>query len=261
MSSLSFDRMVELYDKTRTFDGDCFNAALDYLVERFPPADYLNVYEPGIGSGRIAIPLAKRGYRVTGGDISENMLAVLENRLAGCEPRPDITYLAADTTDLPFPDSAFDMMVVVHHFYFIPEWKQAVGEILRVTRPGAPVVLMHTGTGEEIPFLNDRYRQLCGTFGHPIGALGVGGTAEVVDYFTSLGCHAERIDDRWKWTARIEQETALGYIRDRGYSFTAATPEAVHSAVITELEREFDLSTTVEVPNQIYLVIVTQEQP
>ena len=258
MGSLSFDGLVELYDETRTFDGDCFNAALDYLVERFPPADYLNVYEPGIGTGRIAIPLGQRGYRVTGGDISENMLAILENRLAGCEPRPDITYLAADTTDLPFPDSAFDMTVVVHHFYFIREWKQAVREILRVT--DGPVVLMHTGTGQEIPFLNDRYRQLCETFGYAIGVIGVGGTAEVVDYLTCLGRRAERIDERWKWTARIRLETALSHIRDRGYSFTAATPEAVHSAVMTELEREFDLSTTVEVPNQIYLVIVSREQ-
>jgi predicted TPR repeat methyltransferase len=77
MKSLSFDNMVRLYDETRIFDEECFESALDYMVERFPPRAFPNVLEPGIGTGRIAIPLAERGYRVTGVDISEEMLAFL----------------------------------------------------------------------------------------------------------------------------------------------------------------------------------------
>ena len=60
MRSLSFDSMVKLYDETRGFDKECFDSALDFLVDRFPPQDFGKVFEPGIGNGRIAIPLAEQ---------------------------------------------------------------------------------------------------------------------------------------------------------------------------------------------------------
>jgi hypothetical protein len=37
MESLSFDPMAKLYDETRVFDEDCFDVALNFLTERFPP--------------------------------------------------------------------------------------------------------------------------------------------------------------------------------------------------------------------------------
>lgn len=59
---MSFNRVVQLYDETRAFDVDCFDSALDFLTERFPPTLFNKLFEPGIGTGRIAIPLAERGY-------------------------------------------------------------------------------------------------------------------------------------------------------------------------------------------------------
>ena len=73
--------MTELYDETRVFDQDCFDSALDFITERFPPYTFSKLLELGIGTGRIAIPLTERGYQVTGVDISEEMLDFLENRL------------------------------------------------------------------------------------------------------------------------------------------------------------------------------------
>jgi methylase of polypeptide subunit release factors len=71
MESLNFDSMADLYDETRAFDEGCLQSALDFLVERFPPQMFNNVLEPGIGTGRIAIPLAERGYSIIGVDVSE----------------------------------------------------------------------------------------------------------------------------------------------------------------------------------------------
>jgi predicted TPR repeat methyltransferase len=66
--------MAELYDGTRVFDKGCFDSALDFLAERFPADKFGNVFYPRIGTGRIAIPPAERGYRITGIDISTEML-------------------------------------------------------------------------------------------------------------------------------------------------------------------------------------------
>jgi len=180
MKSLSFDSMVALYDETRVFDEGCFDAARAFLAERFPPDRFCKLFEPGIGTGRIAIPLAERGYRVTGVDVSEDMLALLKERLTRSSRSLRISFQKADATALPFSDAAFDIVVVVHLFYFIREWKRVADEILRVLRRDGPIVLMHTGMGTEIPFLNERYKALCAKQGCPIEGMGVKSTAEVV---------------------------------------------------------------------------------
>jgi 2-polyprenyl-3-methyl-5-hydroxy-6-metoxy-1,4-benzoquinol methylase len=64
--------MAKLYEETRNFDNSSFNSALDYLVEKYPLKVFHKLFEPGIGTGRIAIPLAERGYQVIGIDISRD---------------------------------------------------------------------------------------------------------------------------------------------------------------------------------------------
>lgn len=259
--SLSFDGLVELYDETRCFDAQSFEAALEYIVDRFPVHAFPSVIEPGIGIRRIALPLAARGYRVTGVDISRDMLDVLRRRIRQNSPKPQVAFLQADIAQLPLPGNQFDMAVVAHVFYFMRRWKKAAKEILRVIRKGRPVLLMHTGTGMEIPFLNDRYAELCAATGNPIPALGVKSTKEVTEYYRSLGCAVEWVHDRWRWTAKIPLDKAIEYMRRRAYSFTAFPPEEIHQKAVRTLTVEAhakygDLNRDIEIPTQIYFAIV-----
>jgi ubiquinone/menaquinone biosynthesis C-methylase UbiE len=261
MNYLSFDGLDNLYDETRCFDKNCFSGVLDFLIERFPPNKYHKVFEPGIGTGRIALPLTERGYQIVGVDISEKMLTVLKKQIAYSSRLSQIQILKADATKIPFPDMTFHMTVIVHLFYFIREWKKAVDEILRVVKVEAPIILMHTGTGMEIPFLNDRYKALCAQQDCFIKEIGVKSTKEVIDYFSQLGCRVEWIRDRWKWISSIQLDKALGYLKSRAYSFTSITPNNIHSMVIKNLESELQaqfgsLTKKVEIPNQIYLVVI-----
>lgn len=263
MESLSFDSIVDLYDETRVFDSDCFAGALDWLVDRFPPQRFSNVLYPGIGTGRVAIPLAEKGYRITGVDISERMLSLLERKLGQTKQPLPISLQKADITELPFGTATFDMVMAVHLFYFISNWQKAIGEMMRVLRSDSPLVLMHTGTGAEVPLLNERYRELCSGQGYVIKDVGVRSNREVVEYLEKCGYHAEWIRDRWQWTSYLRLDKALDYIRHRAYSFTITVPDDVHTKVIDRLESELrqrfnTLATEVEVPNQVYLVIVSR---
>jgi SAM-dependent methyltransferase len=263
MSDVFFDNMAALYEESRTFDTDCFNGALEFLAERFPPKLFPSVFEPGIGTGRIAIPLARRGYNVTGIDISPEMLAVLEKRVAEPEPGLSVGFQKASATDVPFPDASFDIGIAVHLFYFIRNWQRAADELLRVVKPTGPIVLMHTGTGMEVPSMNDRYKELCADLGCPAETVGVRSTREVVHYLEGLGCVAECVQDTWCWTARIRLGRALELLKDRAYSFTLGAPHEIHAEAIdrmdTELRTRFaDLDTVVEVPNQVYLVLMNR---
>jgi len=255
--------MVDLYDETRVFNVGCFNLALDFLVKRFPPQTFNRVLEPGIGTGRIAIPLAERGYRIIGVDISGKMLGLLKKQMNQLKRPLPLSFQIANVTELPFRTATFDAAVVVHLFYFIREWKKAVQEILRAVKNDGPVILMHTGTGTEIPFLNQRYKDLCANQGCLIPDVGVKSTSEVVDYCSSLSYHAEWIRDRWKWASHIRLDKALYYLKSRAYSFTIVASNHVHTNAIerleSELQHQFDsLRTEVECPNQVYLVVITK---
>jgi SAM-dependent methyltransferase len=256
---MSFDRMVKLYEETRVFDRVSFNSALDFLVGKCPPNLFPKLFEPGIGTGRIAIPLAERGYQVTGIDISQEMLAYLGSGLGSHKDNLPVYYQCADATQLPFPDRSFDIVIAVHLFYFIKEWKLAINEILRVLKTRGKLVLMHTGTGTEVPALNQRYKELCTIRGFQIKDIGVKSTQEVIGYLTETGHETEIAKNRWTWNQNINLKKAIEYIGLRAYSFTQNTPEKVHLSVIETLTQELELQyggldTEIKIPNQIYFV-------
>jgi ubiquinone/menaquinone biosynthesis C-methylase UbiE len=258
--ALSFDDMAEVYDETRTVDEDCLDAAVDFLVERFPPREFPRLIYPGIGTGRIALPLAAGGYAIAGVDISARMLDRLRARLSAVAQSFQITALHGDATELPFGSEAFDLAVAVHLFYFIRDWRKAVREILRVLKREGCLILMHTGQGAEIPLANSVYKESCTAQGHPISSVGVDSTREVVAYLRDLGCAIEEIKGRWEWINRVVARTAVAYMRARAYSFTSSVPEDVHAVAMSAVEAELGklpggLMATLEVPSEIRLVL------
>ncbi|OGO30590.1 MAG: hypothetical protein A2Z29_11485 [Chloroflexi bacterium RBG_16_56_11] len=261
MESNSFDSMAGIFDETRVFDSACFGAALDFITGEFPPSRFTTLFEPGIGTGRIAIPLAERGYHVTGVDISDEMLKVLAEKLRKRNPPLPVTFQKADVTALPFPDAAFHIAVAVHIYHLVRDWKKALAETLRVLRPGAPLIMLWTGSGAEVPAIKTRYREICTAHGFPARHIGVTDDAERDDYLRSLGRRIEKVDNRWKWNQRISVDKAFNDIKNRYYSSTNQVPEAVHREVVEKLEGELldqygDLDRVVEVPTQISLVLV-----
>jgi ubiquinone/menaquinone biosynthesis C-methylase UbiE len=264
MNSLSFDPMVKLYDESRVFDTGCFNAAIACLADRFPPTGYRRLLEPGIGTGRIAIPLAALGFEVTGVDISGEMLGVLKERLAESGGHLPVTFRQGDAARLPYPANYFNIAVVVHLFYFIEKWRVAADELLRVVCPGGPIILMHTGMGMEVPSLNERYKEICAEHGCVIRPVGAVSTGEVVDYFGERGCCADWLKDRWQWQSRIRYSEAIAFLRKRAYSFTTVASDAVHSLAMAQIEAEVtakhgSVMAEVTVPNQVYMVVVLRQ--
>ena len=258
MESLNFDKMTKYYDETRIFNQNCFNKAIGYIVERFPPNIYKKVFEPGIGTGRISIPLAQRGYNIYGIDISTEMLKILQKRIDKIK-NINITYKKSDTTKIPYDNNEFNLTIIVYLFYFIKAWKKAVNEIIRVV--DGPIILMHTGYGEEIPFLNERYKQLSKEIGFSIKNIGVNSTKEVVVYLENLGYRTEWIKDKWKWKSSIQLNKAINYLEKRAYSFSTFPHDDIHNKVIRNLRNEIKakygkLDESIEVTNQIYFGIV-----
>ncbi len=104
------------------------------IFERFACGS--DVLDIGIGTGRASLPLARRGYNVTGIDSSQAMLDKCRE-LAGPVP---ITLLPGDVARLPLPNDSFDTVMALNTFAHFPHWREILKEWVRVVRPGGRVI-------------------------------------------------------------------------------------------------------------------------
>ena len=102
------------------------------LVSCTPGQRYLDF---GCGNGAAAIYLAlKLGLEVTGIDVDPEQIAAA--RAAGSKEGAKVRFVTVDGTMLPFNDNEFDFVathMVTHH---IPNWHEALVQMLRVLKPG-----------------------------------------------------------------------------------------------------------------------------
>jgi ubiquinone/menaquinone biosynthesis C-methylase UbiE len=92
--------------------------------------------EVAVGTG-LNLPLYPDGVTLTGIDLSDRMLD-----LARARANPAVTLTQADAHDLPFDEGSFDTVVCTFGLCAIPDHDRAVGEMVRVLRPGGRLILV-----------------------------------------------------------------------------------------------------------------------
>lgn len=83
-------------------------AEVDFLLSLYPVTPGSRILDVGCGTGRHAVELAKRGYRVTGLDLSEGMLDVARRK--AMEAGVEVEWVHGDATDFAV-DAPFDMAI------------------------------------------------------------------------------------------------------------------------------------------------------
>ena len=89
------------------------------------------ILDLGTGTGRAAMALAKRGAVVTGVDASDEMLDVARRRAT--QAGLSIEFARGDAHGLAFRDRQFDSTVCLRVLMHVPDWRQALSELCRVT--------------------------------------------------------------------------------------------------------------------------------
>lgn len=130
-------------------------------LERLRPLDGCDVVEMGAGTGRITRMLAPRVRSLRAFDASAHMLAFARDDLARRKLDARVQLEIADNRALPLPDACADLCIEGWSFGHATVWhpndwrahvEAAVGEMLRVLRPGGTAVVIETlGTGSEHP--------------------------------------------------------------------------------------------------------------
>jgi len=138
------------------------NAVLQAL--KLKPGD--RVLEVGVGTG-ISLPLYPRDVRITGIDVSREMLERARARVARAKlPNVD-ALLEMDAENMAFPDASFDKVVAMYVVSVVPRPAKLIEELHRVCRPDGEVFIVNHFQSEN-PVIGTLERAL-GAFSAQIG--------------------------------------------------------------------------------------------
>lgn len=106
------------------------------------------VLDVGTGTGVVAITARRVGAKVTGLDLTPALLAQARES-AAMVGHDDIAWHEGDAEALPFADESFDVVLSQFGHMFAPRPEVALGEMLRVLKPGGTISFA-TWPGEQL---------------------------------------------------------------------------------------------------------------
>jgi demethylmenaquinone methyltransferase/2-methoxy-6-polyprenyl-1,4-benzoquinol methylase len=104
------------------------------------------VLDLATGTGDLALALAARGHRVVGLDPSAGMLDVAREKAASVGR--EVEWVQGDAQALDAEDASFDGVTIAFGIRNVPDRAKALGEMLRVLRPGARLAVLELGEPE-----------------------------------------------------------------------------------------------------------------
>ncbi|MFF4397897.1 class I SAM-dependent methyltransferase [Streptomyces sp. NPDC001480] len=108
------------------------------------PADVLDL---GCGTGSLSLLAAERGHRVTGVDLSAPMVELARAKLAG----RDAVFLLGDAAAPPVGEQRFDVVLVRHVLWALPDPSRVLRHWRGLLRPGGRFVLVEGVWGTVSP--------------------------------------------------------------------------------------------------------------
>ncbi|MCZ7417365.1 demethylmenaquinone methyltransferase [Streptomyces sp. WMMC897] len=131
-----FDQVAAKYDLTNDVislgQARLWRRAVAQAVAVRPGERVLDL---AAGTGTSSLPFSDAGAYTVPCDFSTGMLG------EGKQRRPFLPFTAGDATRLPFRDDAFDAVTISFGLRNVQDTQAALGEMLRVTRPGGRIVV------------------------------------------------------------------------------------------------------------------------
>ena len=128
-------RLGQLHDYQLLFQSQVVRNCLSHLDQAS------HILDCGVGTGAFSLALldsVDRSAHVSGIDISYPMLTYAEQNLAHRCPTLDLRW--GDIRHLPFADESFDAVIFAHVLEHMAEPLETLREMVRVLKPGAPLI-------------------------------------------------------------------------------------------------------------------------
>jgi len=157
MTSKISSSVIDLFDVKRAYRrwAPVYDITFGRLVDagRRHAVEIMNrrkgsVLEVGVGTG-LSLPRYGRHLRVTGIDISPDMLKKARARVGQHNLDHVSTLQEMDAGNLEFPDEEFDTVVAMYVMTVVPNPEQVMRELERVCAPGGEVILVNHFSQDE----------------------------------------------------------------------------------------------------------------
>ncbi len=216
-----FDRVAGVYDATRSLRPEVMRKVIGGLSQYLSEVESL--LDVGVGTGRYADPLRRRGFNVVGVDVSRQMVARAKEK--GVQ-----NLFFADAAKLPFTNRSFDAALTVHFIHIVDDWAVVLSEIGRVARKQLVSVVEHSST---LGF-RDVYAQLREQMGLPTDRLD-GGEKELAKRLRPI--HAEMLV---VYSDEIDANEELLHFESRLSSVTWGVPDDIHAKIMRRMRQLYE---------------------
>ena len=231
-----YDTIADIYDQTRWLTESVAEEVADFIVELVKASPETSFLEPGVGTGLNVLPLVRRGYSVTGIDVSQAMLDQFRQKFH--EVPQNLTLINADASRLPFPDQSFDVVLTVHMIHTVSNWKTFLGEIDRVLKTEGfylnaqwitpPARMEFERYFQKILSNYEDLREL-----RPVDKILK--EINIEEYFHSKGYQSTYIVAK-KWTVSNTVEELVSCFKSRAYGLCWRVTDEVFAQVMKEFE-------------------------
>lgn len=256
---INFDRVADIYDATRGLPEGVDEAIADRIAAATDAGPGTRFLELGVGTGRIATPLIRRGFPFTGMDISTQMLEGLRQKVGDV---PTLTVIQGDITHLPLDTGSQDVVIAVHVFHLIKEWRQALDEALRVLRPDGFFIHGGNVSPERLAGQGD-YGNIRAKWAQLVREMGATTSTRYAEWYDLHEALTERgariaVYRVASWTREFRPIDLIEAMRRRTFSASWSVPdevvEPVHRKLLTWAEEHYgDLTTPISEEEEFLL--------
>lgn len=135
----AYRRYARFYD---VLFGPVFHPGRRFVVDSLHCAPGDSILEVGVGTG-LSLPLYPEYVKVTGIDVSAEMLDKARERVS-CGDLPQVAeVLEMDAEDMRFADDSFDKVVAMYVVSVVPDPQRLVEEMRRVCKPGGDIFIVN----------------------------------------------------------------------------------------------------------------------
>ena len=122
------------------------------LATELPKGDNLQILDLATGTGAIPLSMMKhaggRIEKITGVDMSQDMLDIFGDALAESPYANKISFQRGDATDLPFEGNEFDAVTMACGIRNVADPTKGCQEIFRMLKPGGKVLFLEPSMPE-----------------------------------------------------------------------------------------------------------------
>lgn len=234
--STYYDNIAHLYDQTRWLTPSVAEEVADFILELVDATPETSFLEPGIGTGLNVLPFVRRGYSVTGIDVSQAMLDQFRQKLQTIPQ--NLQLIHADASQLPFTDRSFDVVLTVHMIHGVWNRKMFLDEVDRVLKLQGFYLNAQWITPPARMEFEDYFRDILAKYEVKQAPNSVNKVVEEInidDYFHNKGYHSNYVIAK-EWTVSNTVGELLSFYKSRAYGLCWLVSDEIFPHAMGEFE-------------------------